>query len=340
MYIAGGARRQTDMRWSGAFARGRPVRFLLTPARYGRGATWRDAGLMQSVEGVVAFREWQTWYRVTGDLGAGKPPLIVVHGGPGCTHDYVDSLKHLAGSGRAVIHYDQLGSGRSTHLPDKGTDFWTVKLFIDELNALVAHLGLTAFHLFGQSWGGMLGAEYAITRPPGLRALVIANSPADMRTWVAEANRLRAALSPDVQTALTVHEAAGTTDSAEYEQAVAVFYARHVCRLDPMPPEVLRTFAALAADPTVYHIMNGPSEFHVIGTLKDWSVTDRLGAIDVPTLLISGRYDEATIACVTPYLTGIGDVRWHVFGDSSHMPHVEQQDECLELVAGFLDHHS
>jgi L-proline amide hydrolase len=295
---------------------------------------------MQSVEGVVAFREWQTWYRVTGDLGAGKPPLIVVHGGPGCTHDYVDSLKHLAGTGRAVIHYDQLGSGRSTHLPDKGTDFWTVKLFIDELNALVAHLGLTAFHLFGQSWGGMLGAEYAITRPPGLRALVIANSPADMRTWVAEANRLRAALPPDVQTALTVHEAAGTTDSAEYEQAVAVFYARHVCRLDPMPPEVLRTFAALAADPTVYHIMNGPSEFHVIGTLKDWSVTDRLGAIDVPTLLISGRYDEATIACVTPYLTGIGDVRWHVFGDSSHMPHVEQQDECLELVAGFLDHHS
>jgi L-proline amide hydrolase len=289
------------------------------------------------VEGFVPFRGWQTWYRVTGDLAAGKPPLIVVHGGPGCTHDYVDSLKHLAGTGRAVIHYDQLGNGRSTHLPDKGADFWTVALFIDELNHLIAHLGLRTYHLFGQSWGGMLGAEFAVTQPAGLTGLVIANSPADMRTWVAEANRLRAGLPADVQAALTRHESAGTTASAEYEQAVAVFYARHVCRIDPMPPEVARTFAAIAEDPTVYHCMNGPSEFHVIGSLKDWTVVDRLDRIAVPTLLISGRYDEATIACVSPYLAGIADVSWHIFGKSSHMPHVEEEAECLDLIARFLD---
>jgi L-proline amide hydrolase len=297
---------------------------------------------MKSREGFAPFKEWQTWYRVTGDIESGKPPLIVAHGGPGCTHDYVDSLKHLASpgraeTGRAVVHYDQLGNGRSTHLRDKGADFWTVDVFIDELNNLVAHLGLQNYDLFGQSWGGMLGAEFAATQPPGLRRLVIADSPADMVTWVAEANRLRARLPPEVQAALTRHEQDGTTDSPEYEQAVAVFYARHVCRIQPMPDEVARTFAAIAEDPTVYHTMNGPSEFHVIGTLKNWSMAGRLDRIIVPTLLISGRHDEATIACVSPYLHGIANVRWHIFGNSSHMPHVEEEKACLALVAAFLD---
>jgi L-proline amide hydrolase len=104
-----------------------------------------------------------------------------------------------------------------------------------------------------------------------------------------------------------------------------------------MPDEVARTFAAMAEDPTVYGTMNGPSEFHVIGTLKEWSVIDRLHLIEVPVLLISGRHDEATPAVVAPYLYGIKNVRWHVFGDSSHMPHVEEREACLALVAAFLD---
>jgi L-proline amide hydrolase len=292
---------------------------------------------MNMIENVAPFGPYETWYRVTGDLHGGKPPLFVLHGGPGCTHDYVDSLKELAATGRAVVHYDQLGNGKSTHLPDKGVDFWTPALFIDELNNLAAHLGVSSFDVFGQSWGGMLGAEFAVTQPASLRKLVIADSPADMGTWVAEANRLRLALPEDVQAALTSHEAAGTTDSPEYEQAVLAFYAKHVCRIQPMPDEVARTFAAIAADPTVYHTMNGPSEFHVIGSLKTWSVVDRLDKIIVPTLLISGRHDEATLACVAPYLHGIADVRWHIFGNSSHMPHVEEKDACLAVVAAFLD---
>jgi L-proline amide hydrolase len=96
----------------------------------------------------------------------------------------------------------------------------------------------------------------------------------------------------------------------------------------------------LAQDPTVYHTMNGPSEFHVIGTSKHWTVVDRVHAITAPTLLISGKYDEATIACVQPFLAGIADVRWHIFGKSSHMPHVEEKAECLALVAAFLDRYS
>lgn len=288
-------------------------------------------------EGLAAFGEYQTWYRITGDLASPKTPLFVLHGGPGCTHDYVDSLKELAATGRAVVHYDQLGNGKSTHLRDKGADFWTPKLFIAELENLATHLGVEKFDIYGQSWGGMLAAEFAVLRPPSLRKLVIANSPASMVTWVAEANRLRAALPQRVQDALTRHEAAGTTGSPEYEQATAAFYAEHVCRIQPMPDEVARTFAAIAQDPTVYHTMNGPTEFHVVGTLKNWTVVDRLKNIAVPTLLISGRHDEATIACVAPYFENIPDVRWHIFGNSSHMPHVEVKAECLSLVAAFLD---
>ena len=76
-------------------------------------------------EGHASFRDYRTWYRITGDLEGAKPPIVILHGGPGCTHDYVDSFKGLAQDGRAVVHYDQLGNGRSTHLRDKGADFWT-----------------------------------------------------------------------------------------------------------------------------------------------------------------------------------------------------------------------
>ncbi|MHA7971572.1 proline iminopeptidase-family hydrolase [Rhizobium sp. CAU 1783] len=293
---------------------------------------------MSITEGYAPYGEYKTWYRITGDLGSDKPPLIVAHGGPGCTHDYVDSFKDIASTGRAVIHYDQVGNGKSTHLPEKGGDFWTVPFFRTELHNLIDHLGIRdAYCLLGQSWGGMLAAEFAVERPAGLKALIIANSPAAMKTWISEANRLREALPPEVQATLLKHEQAETTHSVEYMEATDVFNQRHVCRVVPMPPEVKRTFDAIATDPTVYHTMNGPNEFHVIGTMKDWSIVGRLSTISAPTLLISGRYDEATEACVQPYADEIPDVRWRIFEQSSHMPHVEEREACMAEVAAFLD---
>ncbi|SEQ26742.1 tricorn interacting aminopeptidase F1. Serine peptidase. MEROPS family S33 [Faunimonas pinastri] len=292
------------------------------------------------IEGFAPYGEYQTWYRVTGDLQSGKPPLIVVHGGPGCTHDYVDSFKRLASTGRAVVHYDQVGNGRSTHLREKGADFWTVDFFKRELDSLIDHLGVrSAYHVLGQSWGGMLGSEFAATRPRGLKSLVIADSPASMELWLQAANELRAQLPPEVQETLLRHEEAGTTGSPEYDAAVLIFYQRHVCRVKPMPEEVARTFAAIADDPTVYHTMNGPSEFHVIGSLKSWSMIGRLGTVEVPTLLISGKYDEATPATVQPFADEIPDVRWTVFDHSSHMPHVEETELCMQVVGDFLAEH-
>ncbi len=296
--------------------------------------------LEASAEGTVDFRGWKTWYRITGSVDSGRTPLVVAHGGPGGTHDYLLTIADIAQSGRAVIHYDQLGNGRSTHLRDKGAGFWTVDLFLDELANLLDQLGIADnYHLLGQSWGGMLGAEHAIRRPKGLRSLVISNSPASMPLWLAAAAEMRALLPPDVQETLTRHETAGTTDSPEYAAAMEVFYARHVCRVVPHPPEVARTFAAIGEDPTVYYTMNGPSEFHVIGTLKAWSVVDQVHRITVPTLLISGRYDEAAPSTVQPFADAIPDVRWHIFQESSHMPNVEEREAYMSLVQDFLDAH-
>jgi L-proline amide hydrolase len=288
-------------------------------------------------EGFAAFGEFRTWYRVTGDLDAGPAPLVVVHGGPGSSHDYLENLAAIAGSGRAVVHYDQVGGGRSTHLPGRGGDFWTVALFLDELDNLLAHLGVAGrYQLLGQSWGGMLGAEHAVRRPAGLRALVISNSPASMALWVSEATRLRAQLPAEVADALDRHEAAGTTDDPEYKAATKVYYDLHVCRVQPAPAGLARTEAYMDEDPTVYHTMNGPNEFFCVGTLRGWTIVDRVGGVTAPTLLLSGRHDEATPATVQPFFDGIPDVRWEIFEDSSHMPFYEEPERYREVVAAFL----
>jgi L-proline amide hydrolase len=281
----------------------------------------------------------ETWFRVVGDIapGSGPVPVVICHGGPGASHDYCLPIADLSRFGRACVLYDQLGCGQSQHRPDAPPDFWTPQLFKDELVELTRHLGIAErYAVIGQSWGGMLAMEHVLDHPPGLGAIVVADSPSSMELWVAEANRLRADLPPDVQSTLLRHEQDGTTDHPDYVAATEVFYARHVCRVVPRPDFVNRSFAQIAADPTVYHTMNGPSEFHCIGSLRTWDITDRLSEISVPTLLVSGRYDEATPLIVRTIHERIPGARWEIFEESSHMPHVEEPERFLEVVEEFL----
>jgi L-proline amide hydrolase len=288
-------------------------------------------------EGLIPFREYETWYRVTGDLSSNMTPLVVVHGGPGCSHDYLLSLAEIARSGRPVIHYDQLGGGRSTHLRNAPPEFWTVDLFLSELDNLLEYLEVAdRYYLLGQSWGGMLGAEHAIRRPHGLRALILSNSPASMDLWVSEARVLRGEMPPEIEDALDRHEADGTTDDPEYLAATQAYYDVHVCRVVPNPPEVLRMQEILAQDPTVYNTMNGPNEFFVTGSLRGWSVVEAVQFIQAPTLLLSGRFDEATPATVEPFFERIPEVRWEIFENSSHMPFVEEAELYRAVIEGFL----
>ena len=294
-----------------------------------------------ATEGVAPFDDFETWYRIEGELGGGPAPLVALHGGPGAVHDYLLPLVDLAREGRAVVFYDQLGNGRSTRVPErKGDgDFWTPELFVRELANLVRHLGLERYHVLGQSWGGFLAQEYALTQPAGLRSLVLSNTAASFPDFLTECNRLRTELPADVQETLQRHEDEGTTDDSEYMEAAMVFYLRHVCRLPQWPEQVEQAFAAIEADPTVYHTMNGPSEFHVVGTIKDWQSKDRLGEIRVPTLVVSGRYDEAAPALQETLVERIAGAEQVIFEDASHMPFWEQREQFMSIVGDFLAQH-
>jgi proline-specific peptidase len=241
----------------------------------------------------------------------------------------------MASTGRRVIFYDQLGCSRSA-IPESRPELWTVDLYIEEVTAVRAALGLEHVHVLGQSWGGMLGMEYALTQPAGLESLTVASSPASMIQWVQEANRLRDDLPPDVQAALLKHEATGAYDDPEYVAAMQVFYDRHVCRVVPNPEYVTRSLASVGVNPEVYYTMNGPTEFHVIGTLKEWDIIDRLGEIRVPTLVTSGRFDEATPLIAGTVHEGIPGSRWEIFEASSHMPHAEEPERYMAILDGFL----
>jgi L-proline amide hydrolase len=291
-------------------------------------------------EGYMPFEDGRTWYGIEGDLslGADAPaPLVLVHGGPGATHDYLLSLLDLARRGRAVVFYDQFGNGRSSHFPDRGADYWTVDLFVRELTALLNHLGIEdRYHLLGQSWGGMLAQEFAFAHPAGMCSLVLSNSAASFAEIIDSVNQWREQLPADVEATLRRHEAAGTTADPEYVAACQVFYRRHFCRLPDWPPEVVASFAAQEADPTVYHTMNGPSELYVTGNLKNWRSADRLGQITAPTLVLCGRYDELAPDLQQTIVGGVRGSRLVVFEESSHTPMWEEREAYMDLVDRWL----
>lgn len=213
-------------------------------------------------EGEVPFeapnagKPCKTWYKIVGDLKSG-PPLIALHGGPGAGHEYLQAITDLQEKhGIPIIFYDQIGCGHSTHFREKENDttFWTFDLYIRELDNLVDHLTLrdTGFYLLGQSWGGMFGTIYASQRPRGLKKLIISSGPASIPLIVKGYEGLFAALPPDTRKTIEDCIKKGDYESPEFEEAAAVFYARHVCRLDPLPSEVQCAFQHLKEDPTAY----------------------------------------------------------------------------------------
>jgi len=288
-------------------------------------------------EGHVPFRGGRTWYRSLAARSEDdtRLPLLCLHGGPGANWLHLKPYEALADE-RRVVFYDQIGSGHSGLEEPHEVSIWQPELFVEEIGVVREALGLERVHVLGHSWGGMLGMQYATEQPEGLTSLIVESSPPSVPGWMPEIARLRSELPPEVEATLREHEEAGTTDSPEYEEAAMVFYERHVCRTDPWPDWLVECFEKLDANPEVYHAMNGPSEFHVIGTLRDWDITPRLGRIEVPTLVFSGRHDEVTPACTEAAHRAIPDSEHVVLEESSHMAQAEQPEETLALVRGFL----
>jgi proline-specific peptidase len=169
-----------------------------------------------------------------------------------------------------------------------------------------------------------------------LASLIAESSPASVPDWMPEVQRLRSELPPEVEATLREHEESGTTDDPAYQDAEQEFYKRHLCRVEPWPDWLVECFSILGANPEVYHAMNGPSEFHVIGTIKDWDITERLGQIEAPTLVFSGRYDEVTPAITEAAHRAIPGSAYVVLEESSHMAQAEEPERTLDLVRDFL----
>jgi len=286
---------------------------------------------VQGKEGTIQLKNgYRIWYRQVG--AGGTTPLLTLHGGPGSGHDYLEPLEQLA-KDRPVLFYDQLGCGKSDH-PDNPT-LWKLERFVREIDEVRNALGLQKIHLFGQSWGGILAIEYMLSQPKGVASLILADSCASMPQLREELKRLKAKLPKEIRTTLDQCEAIGDFQTPECRSALLAFYKRHVCRLPTKPDYLLRTMENLKDNP-VYKTMNGPNELVVSGNLKGWNRIERLSEIAVPTLILSGRYDEITPACSETIRRGIAGSQQVVFEKSSHIPHIEEKDRYLETLSRFL----
>lgn len=290
---------------------------------------------MPAQEAFITVDGHRVWTRRVGSASSADAlPILLLHGGPGVPSDYLEPLEALAAGGREVIRYDQLGCGRSDHPDDP--ELLQVERFVAELARVREALGLEHIHLYGQSWGGMLALEAALSGAEGIASLILSNAPASMPLWVEETTRLRKALPAEVQAVLDAHERTGSTDSPAYQEAMMTFYARHLCRITPWPDCLLRSFQAMEADPRVYHAMCGPSEFHVTGLLRHWDVSHRLRDIQQPALVIGGEFDEATPRITEALHRGLPHSEWVVLEGCSHLSHLEQPERYLQLLDDFL----
>lgn len=285
---------------------------------------------MREEEGHIDVPGGQVWYKV---VGSGESvPLLTLHGGPGGGHDYLEPLSALA-SERPVVFFDQLGCGKSD-TPDD-VSLWRIDRFVDEVTAVREALGLDRIHLLGHSWGGWLAIEYMLGAPSGVVSLTLASTSASIPQFVYEAGKLISELPREMAETMRRLEAEGDFENPEFEAGMMEFYKRHLCRLDPWPDPIMRSLENLDGN-IVYETMNGPTEFTVIGNMKDWNRIEKLSEIVAPTLITCGRYDELTPACSRTLRQGIMNSRMHVFERSAHMAHLEETESYLQILSEFL----
>lgn len=287
---------------------------------------------VKDVEGYIPVTGGNVWYKIVG-TNRKKIPLLVLHGGPGAPHDYLEPLEALSDE-RPVVFYDQLGCGNSDKPSD--TSLWTIERFVDELEQIRTYLGLDKMHLLGQSWGTMLAVDFMLAKKPKSVMSLILSGPCLSSSRFASDQKLYLLELPEtLQKIINEVEASGCFGSREYQDAMMAYYKIHVCRLDPWPDCLNRTMEKLGNE--VYEQMWGPSEFTITGRLKGYERADLLKEISVPTLFTCGRYDESTPSTTAYYHSMLPGSEIYIFEDASHLHHLEKSGEYLEIVRNFID---
>jgi proline-specific peptidase len=301
---------------------------LASCARQDEQKSTAESGLRKG-EGFVDVPGGRVWYRIEGSGTA--TPLLLVHGGPGASSVYLNPMKALAVD-RPVIFYDQLGGGRSER--PKDLSLWTMKRFVDELEAVRRALGLNEMHLYGSSFGTMVVADYLQRQPRGIKSVIFASPALSIPRWAADAKILLATLPPPLQRDIDKNERAGTPQAPEYQAATMEYYRRYGIRRQPWPDDVNKMFAELNQD--IYVYMQGPSEFTITGTLKDYDATPTLGRITAPTLFISGEYDGARPETMRYYQSLVPGSRLEIIPDAAHLTMQDQPEKYNEAIRAFL----
>lgn len=219
--------------------------------------------------------------------------VLLLHGGPALTHEYMECFEtFLPKEGYELIHYDQLGS----YYSDQPTDssLWTLERFVEELEQVRVALGLNKdnFYLLGNSWGGILGMEYALKYQQNMKALIVSNMTADFARYGSYNAKLRAQMRTSLVDSLESFEKKNDYMNPVYQQLVFdEYYCQHILRkpANEWPEPVLRSFKHI--NQPVYEILQGPSEFVPGGRLVGWECWNRLKNISIPTLMIGSRYD-------------------------------------------------
>lgn len=298
------------------------------PAAGGEQAASPAATASAARQGMLAVPGGEIWYEVMGDGAA--TPLILLHGGPGFSSFYLKSLEGLA-SDRTVVRYDQLGGGKSTSITD--TTMFTIPHFVAELDSLRASLGYDRVDLLGHSWGTILAVEYYRAHPEHVVSMVLGSAALDLPAWQANARSLVTTLSDSAQAAIRTAEQTNDFTSPAYEAAMNEFYGLYVWR-HPVAADLDSLMSTVNMG--IYNYMQGPSEFTISGTLKDYDATGFLPQVKVPVLYTVGEFDEANPDIVRHFQELTPGSELVVIPGAAHITTWDNPDAMLSAVRTFL----
>jgi proline iminopeptidase len=280
----------------------------------------------------VAGGKYKVW---TKRIGSGSVKVLLLHGGPGFPHDYLEAMESfLPQAGIEMYYYDQLGVGNSD-VPDDPT-LWTLPRYLSEVEEVRRGLGLDHFVLYGHSWGGILAMEYALNYQQHLRGLVISNMAAGTQSYLRRTASLKAQLlSPESLARFNAMEAAKDYENPAYTRIVMEdLYPQMICRLKPWPEPVTRAFRL--GNEKIYNQMQGKSEFEVTGNLKDWERWHRLKEIKVRALSIGSNHDEMDPADMRKMATLMPNATSAICPNGSHMALWDDQAIYFRHLLAFM----
>ena len=300
----------------------------------GRGDAW--SGGVRMIPIHTPAGDFRVWTKRVGNNPRIK--LLLLHGGPGATHEYFEAAdSFLPAGGVEYYYYDQLGSAYSDQPDDPR--LLDVDRFVDEVEQVRQALGLGPdnFYLLGHSWGGILAIEYALRHQDKLKGLVVSNMMSSIPAYNRYAREvLMPEMDPEALAEAQRMEAAGEHDSPRYGELLMPHYERHVLRRPAAewPEPVLRSFANI--NKKIYVPMQGPSELGASGLLEQWDRTDDLARISVPTLVIGAKYDTMDPAWMEMMSRKLPRGRYLYLPEGSHMAMYDDQDAYFAGLLEFL----